>query len=44
MVVFAIDNTGSFITDGDDADGIASIGMTYDQFLAFNSSNFGFTA
>ena len=44
MVIFAIDNSGSSITAGDDADGIASIAMTYDQFLAFNSNNFGFTA
>lgn len=44
MVIFAIDNSGTTITAADDADGIASIAMTYDQFLAFNSNNFGFTA
>ena len=44
MVIFNIVNggLGTEINANDSADGIASIAMTYDQFLAFNSNNFTF--
>lgn len=44
MVVFVIDGPGGFVTSGDDIDGIATLSMSYDDFLAFDAGNFGFFA
>jgi len=43
MVVFAIDG-GNQITSGDDCAGLATVGMSYTDYLAFDSGNFQFVA
>jgi hypothetical protein len=43
MVVFAIDG-GNQITSGDDCAGLTTVGMSYTDYLAFESSNFQFVA
>lgn len=47
MVLFAIDADDGFggsITSSDDVAGMAVVGMTYEQYLGFNPSNFNFVA
>ena len=43
-VFFQINNGNTQITSGDSADGVAVVGMTYDEFLAFDPTNFNFFA
>lgn len=43
-VFFVIDGPGATITAGDDIDGLVTMSMSYDDYLAFDASNVAFVA